>query len=162
MLVVLDTVWFHWRIYALKKINNLFVVTQQLVFHLFFLSNRQRQKKFKNLQNFKPKEKHQTQKSFFISNRINEAVTMKIKFDFSKLPKIWCSTTFYRFTLCSSTCSQVKVYYRSSELRYSDKSGLFILTVCRPVKRSKRVCLLLKANQQFLLFISVRYGMIGF
>ena len=36
MLVVLDTVWFHWRIYALKKINNLFVVTQQLVFHFIY------------------------------------------------------------------------------------------------------------------------------
>ena len=58
MLVALDTVWFHCRIYALKNINSLFVVTQQLVFHLSFLSNQQRQKKFKNLQNFKSKEKH--------------------------------------------------------------------------------------------------------
>ena len=128
ILVTLDTVWFHCIIYALKNINNPFVVTQQLVFHLSFLSNQQRQKSLKifktsNLKkNIKRKKLSSplTQSTKPLQWKSNLTLQNCLRFDVLLL----FIDLLYVAVVVKSKCT----YYRS-ELRYSDKSGLFILTV---------------------------------
>ena len=136
ILVTLDTVWFHCIIYALKNINNPFVVTQQLVFHLSFLSNQQRQKSLKIFKtstlkkNIKRKEPFSslTQSTKQLQWKSNLTLQNCLRFDVLLLfIDLLCVAVY----VVKSKCT----YYRS-ELRYSEKSGLFNLTVSRPVKRT--------------------------